>query len=71
MPDGDPSIESRFPANLFLEVKIDNKIQGGQSKALFFFKIRMRWAILWQTMRSWDVITKFFVAINMILGGQI
>ena len=38
MADGSPSIESKFPVavmkrpNLFLEVKIDNKIQGGQSK---------------------------------------
>ena len=39
MPDGNPSIESRFPVavmkqlNSFLEVKIDTKIQGGQSKS--------------------------------------
>ena len=39
MPDGNPSIESRFPVavtkqpSAFLETKIDYKIQGGQSKS--------------------------------------
>ena len=42
MPDGNPSIESRFPVAImkqpthYLEVKIDYKISGGQSKSFCF-----------------------------------
>ena len=42
MPDGNPSIKSQFPVTImkqpahYLEVKIDHKINGGQSKSFCF-----------------------------------
>ena len=89
MPDGNPSIELRFSVAImkqqthYLEVKIDYKINGGQSKSFCFNGCSIHSLSIYteesgcaglfcdkQRVLKFEDITKVIVAIHMILEGQ-